>query len=261
MAVNAPLTATLLLVPVEELYLVPLPFQACLVWHTCSCSHTHAQPSLDGHPSSWSCGDKAESFTRWASPCLTPHQNSTGVVVTSCVCTRMSTHTHTHTHSQESLWVCLPWCTESQWTCLADQNSVPSGQWPGPALTALTAYHTGLWLFLCLYVCVCVCVCVGIYGQRNFKTYLITFIFYDKNDSILKWYCNKAPFITDGRIGFLSYLQKEHWGCGGGKGWEFGVSRYQLLHLGWINNMVLLCAIGNYLQYPEINHNGKNIKK
>ena len=24
--------------------------------------------------------------------------------------------------------------------------------------------------------------------------------------------------------------------------------------------MVLLCAIGNYLQYPEINHNGKNIK-
>ena len=105
-----------------------------------------------------------------------------------------------------------------------------------------------------------VCVCVGIYGQRNFKTYLITFIFYDKNDSILKWYFNKAPLIIDGRIGFLSYLQKEHWGCIGGKGWEFGVSSYQLLHLGWINNTVLLCTIGNYLQYPEINHNGKNIK-
>ena len=28
--------------------------------------------------------------------------------------------------------------------------------------------------------------CVGIYGQRNCKTYLITFIFNDKNDSILK---------------------------------------------------------------------------
>ena len=37
-----------------------------------------------------------------------------------------------------------------------------------------------------VFVCVCVCVCVGIYGQRNFKTYLITFIFYDRNDSILK---------------------------------------------------------------------------
>ena len=45
----------------------------------------------------------------------------------------------------------------------------------------------------------------------------------------------------------------------GGKGmnWEFGVDRYKLLHLGWINNRVLLYSIGNCIQYPVINCNGK----
>ena len=35
--------------------------------------------------------------------------------------------------------------------------------------------------------------------------------------------------------------------CGGGMGgkhWELGVSRYQLLHIGWINNKVLLYSTG-----------------
>ena len=36
--------------------------------------------------------------------------------------------------------------------------------------------------------------------------------------------------------------------------WEFGVSRYKLLHLAWINNKVQLCSTGNYIQYPVINH-------
>ena len=42
------------------------------------------------------------------------------------------------------------------------------------------------------------------------------------------------------------------------KGWdgEVGVSRYKLLSIGWINNKVLLCSTGNYIQYPVINHNG-----
>ena len=39
--------------------------------------------------------------------------------------------------------------------------------------------------------------------------------------------------------------------------WEFGVSRRQLLHIEWINNMVLLYSTGNYIQCPGINHNGK----
>ena len=44
---------------------------------------------------------------------------------------------------------------------------------------------------------------------------------------------------------------------GGGMEWEVGVSRGKLLYIDWINNTVLLCGMGNYTQYPMINHNGK----
>ena len=43
--------------------------------------------------------------------------------------------------------------------------------------------------------------------------------------------------------------------------WEFGVSRCKFLHIEWINNKVLLYSTENYIQYPVINHNGKNILK
>ena len=43
--------------------------------------------------------------------------------------------------------------------------------------------------------------------------------------------------------------------------WEFGVSRCKLLHIEWINNKVLLHSTGNYIQCPEINHNGKEYVK
>jgi len=43
--------------------------------------------------------------------------------------------------------------------------------------------------------------------------------------------------------------------------WEFGVTRCKLAHTGWISNKVLLYSTGNYIQYPAINHNGKNMKK
>ena len=46
-------------------------------------------------------------------------------------------------------------------------------------------------------------------------------------------------------------------GCGRGKDWEFGISRYKLLYIRWINNKVLLYNTGNYIQYLVINHNGK----
>ena len=50
-------------------------------------------------------------------------------------------------------------------------------------------------------------------------------------------------------------------GCqGGGMDWEFGVSWFKLLCIGWINNKVLLFSTGNYTQYPVINHNGKEKK-
>ena len=47
----------------------------------------------------------------------------------------------------------------------------------------------------------------------------------------------------------------------GGKDWEFGISRCKLLYIGWINNKVLLYNTGNYIQYPVINHNGKQYGK
>ena len=34
-----------------------------------------------------------------------------------------------------------------------------------------------------------------------------------------------------------------------------------MLYLEWINNEVLLCSAGNYIQYPIINHNGKEYEK
>ena len=51
----------------------------------------------------------------------------------------------------------------------------------------------------------------------------------------------------------------------GKAGWErdglgVGVGRCKLLDLEWINNKVLHCSPGNYIQYPMINHNGKEYK-
>ena len=43
--------------------------------------------------------------------------------------------------------------------------------------------------------------------------------------------------------------------------WEAGVSRCKLLYTEWINNKVLLYNAENYIQYPMINHNGKEHKK
>ena len=51
---------------------------------------------------------------------------------------------------------------------------------------------------------------------------------------------------------------EERWGK---DGWEFGLNRCKLLHIGWINNKVLLYSTGNYIQYPVIKHNGKEYKK
>ena len=54
--------------------------------------------------------------------------------------------------------------------------------------------------------------------------------------------------------------------CGcqrGGEGMdgEFGISRCKLLYIKWINNKVLLYSTEDYIQYPVINHNGKEYEK
>ena len=54
-------------------------------------------------------------------------------------------------------------------------------------------------------------------------------------------------------------------GCQGGgvqegMDWEFGISRCKVLYIAWINK-VHLYNTGNCIQYPVINHNGKEYKE
>ena len=43
----------------------------------------------------------------------------------------------------------------------------------------------------------------------------------------------------------------------GGKDYELGISRRRQLYIGGVTNKDLLYNTGNYIQYPVINHNGK----
>ena len=48
---------------------------------------------------------------------------------------------------------------------------------------------------------------------------------------------------------------------GGRMDWEFGISRCQLVYIGWINNKVLPYSTGNHICYPGTNHDGKSMRK
>ena len=50
-------------------------------------------------------------------------------------------------------------------------------------------------------------------------------------------------------------------GRGEGMDWEFEVSRYKLLYIGWINNKVLLYSTRNYFKYILITYNEKEYEK
>ena len=50
-------------------------------------------------------------------------------------------------------------------------------------------------------------------------------------------------------------------GRGSVKDWALGISRCELLYIGWINNEDLLCNTGNYILYSAINHNGRESEK
>ena len=43
--------------------------------------------------------------------------------------------------------------------------------------------------------------------------------------------------------------------------WESGISRCRLLSTEWINNKILLCSTGNYIQHLVTNHSGKEYEK
>ena len=43
--------------------------------------------------------------------------------------------------------------------------------------------------------------------------------------------------------------------------WEFEISKRKLVYTEWVNSKVLLCSTENCIQYPVINHNGKENEK
>ena len=64
----------------------------------------------------------------------------------------------------------------------------------------------------------------------------------------------KQKQIVDIESGFVIDRRE---GGGSGMNGEFGVSRYELLHLEWIRNRILLYSTGNYVQYLGVEHDGR----
>ena len=50
-------------------------------------------------------------------------------------------------------------------------------------------------------------------------------------------------------------------GTGEGTDWELVISRCKQLYREWINNKIRLHSTEDYVQYPVINHNGKEYEK
>ena len=84
---------------------------------------------------------------------------------------------------------------------------------------------------------------------------------HSENDDILN--LEEEESIVVKSIWALHRHREQTCGCqegggGGGKDWEFGLSRCTLLHKGWVNDKVLLYSTGNYSQWNIME---KNIKK
>ena len=78
----------------------------------------------------------------------------------------------------------------------------------------------------------------------------------------LKYDTNEPIYETETKSGTYEQIG----GCQGGGGWErVGVGVWdqqcKLVYIEWINNKVLLYSTGKYIQYPVINHNGKEYEK
>ena len=74
---------------------------------------------------------------------------------------------------------------------------------------------------------------------------------YDRNEPIYETETDSQTTKTDLRLP----------GIVGRMDWEFGINSSKLLYTDWINKNVLLYSTGNYIQYPVINHNGKEYEK
>ena len=53
----------------------------------------------------------------------------------------------------------------------------------------------------------------------------------------------------------LTMAAKRDVGERGGVDWEFGISRYKLLHIEWMSIKLLPYSTGNAIQHPVILHN------
>ena len=98
---------------------------------------------------------------------------------------------------------------------------------------------------------------ITILSQKEDKT--IWYHLYVESKTWHKWtHLLKRSRLTDIKDTLVAASGE---GGGGVLDWEFGVSRYKLLYIEWINSKVLLCSIGNHIQYPVIKHTIKEFLK
>ena len=77
----------------------------------------------------------------------------------------------------------------------------------------------------------------------------------------LKYDTNELIYETETDSGQRKQIYSYQRAMGrGGINYKFGIIRYIVLHITRINK-VILYSIGNYIQYPVINQNGKEYEK
>ena len=92
---------------------------------------------------------------------------------------------------------------------------------------------------------------------RRRKTNTMWYHLYVESKILHKWtYLRKRNRLKDIENRLL--VAK---GEGEGMDWKFGVNKGKLLYSRLINNKDLLHSAGNYIQYPMVNHNGKEFLK
>ena len=72
---------------------------------------------------------------------------------------------------------------------------------------------------------------------------------------------HKKSLLSDSLQTGLSFVVAKGEGCERGMDWEFGINRCKIVYTEWVNIKVLLHSTGNYIQYLQVNHNGKEYKK
>ena len=128
---------------------------------------------------------------------------------------------------------------------------------------------TGVRIFICVYRSFVLFFSQSVHTSVSCFIYPTSLIFFNYflipislDSSPLNW--SQFKNKINNNIEIDSQTQKTNlWlpkGKGRGINQELGINRYTLLYIKYINKD-LLYSTGNYIQYPVINHNGKNMKK